>query len=322
MSDTDTELLTLNVSKNVQISAAGELKYYRFEPDETGFYTFTSSNITSGDPKGWIYNKNWEYMSENDDTAPGNYNFTITYHLIEDVTYYYIAGSYGSTAATYNIIVTNSSAYSPNSIGVMGASVTIPTTVAYESYALTFTPTESKEYVFYTQTVSGNPEIWIYDSSKELVGSNDNGTYNTFESRMAVELEAGMLYYLVLGHSQPSSGTYTTRVMREIDIESRGCALKNDQSVLYVDIHGPVEQFYVHQWSFHPNPSEAWRIEKQDNGYFTIRSAYGSQKYIGVSGVHTSVDTIPTRSPKLNLKRICLGNLAVGILIICIIGEA
>ncbi len=31
---------------------------------------------------------------------------------------------------------------------------------------------------------------------------------------------------------------------------------------------------------------------------------------------------IPIRSPKLNLKRICLGNLAVGILIICIIGEA
>ncbi len=32
--------------------------------------------------------------------------------------------------------------------------------------------------------------------------------------------------------------------------------------------------------------------------------------------------TIPIRSPKLNLKRICLGNLAVGILIICILGEA
>ncbi len=30
----------------------------------------------------------------------------------------------------------------------------------------------------------------------------------------------------------------------------------------------------------------------------------------------------PTRSLKLNLKQICIGNLAVGILIICIIGEA
>ncbi len=34
------------------------------------------------------------------------------------------------------------------------------------------------------------------------------------------------------------------------------------------------------------------------------------------------LDIIPTRSLKLNLKRICLGILAVGILIICIIGKA
>ncbi len=292
MSDTDTELLTLNVSKNVQISASGELKYYRFTPTATGFYTFRSTYIASGDPQGWIYNKNWEFMASNDDTDPGNHNFTITYHLIANTTYYYIAGNYESTAANYNIMVTNSSVYSPNVVAEFGNYITVPTTVAYESYAVSFKAQETKEYVFYTQKVSGDPQIWLYDSGRNIVGSNDNATYNTLEAWLSVELEAGEQYYLVLGHAQPSAGTYTTKLLREKNIESRGCAFKNDENVLYVDIHGPGEQIKVHQWSFHPNEWEAWKVEKHDNGYYTIQSAYGDRKYIGASGNSTSSDNI------------------------------
>ncbi len=286
MSDTDTEVLTLNVSKNVQISAAGELKYYRFEPDETGFYTFTSSNITSGDPKGWIYNKNWEYMSENDDTAPGNYNFTITYHLIAHTTYYYIAGSYGSTAATYNIIVTNSSAYSPNSIGVMGNRVTIPTTVAYESYALTLTPTVSRDYLLFTQKESGDPKIWIYDSNRQLIDSNDDGA-GLSNSRLAVSLEGGSTYYIVVGHWGSNYGRYdlisvTTAESLSWYTKANSVAIRNKETNMHIMMGFPFSENKVKQWTVDTNQSSFWNLRYR-NGYYLIQTVDPCQKYIGIS---------------------------------------
>ena len=66
--------------------------------------------------------------------------------------------------------------------------------------------------------------------------------------------------------------------------------IKNSVSGLYADIHGPStsQGAYIHGWTYHPNLAENWYVEKDNNGYYSFKSAY-SNKYIGVDSLDIGV---------------------------------
>ncbi len=62
--------------------------YYSFTPYSSGTYTFTSSTSSSSiDPRVYLYNSNWSQLYYDDDGGNG-YNFSLSYYLSSDSTYY------------------------------------------------------------------------------------------------------------------------------------------------------------------------------------------------------------------------------------------
>jgi hypothetical protein len=59
-----------------------------------------------------------------------------------------------------------------------------------------------------------------------------------------------------------------------------------------VDICEPNAQEWVQQWDFHTAPQAKWTVQKQSDGFYTIRSEYGSKLYVGVSDINIGVDNI------------------------------
>ncbi len=66
--------------------------------------------------------------------------------------------------------------------------------------------------------------------------------------------------------------------------------IQNNNSNKYIDIHGPstASGALIHEWTYHPNKSENWRITKSTDGYYIIKSLY-SNKYIGVDSSNIGV---------------------------------
>jgi len=59
-----------------------------------------------------------------------------------------------------------------------------------------------------------------------------------------------------------------------------------------MDIDGPNAQVWVHQWTYHTGIQEKWRIAKDPDGYYTIRSEYGNKYYVGISSDEVNEDNI------------------------------
>lgn len=84
--------LSLGDSLTVDIPA-GESVYFRFTPQETGKYVFSSSG--SYDTIGYLYDSSMNVLT-NDDDGGSNYNFSISYELTGGTLYYYSARLYSS----------------------------------------------------------------------------------------------------------------------------------------------------------------------------------------------------------------------------------
>jgi hypothetical protein len=77
-----------------------------------------------------------------------------------------------------------------------------------------------------------------------------------------------------------------------VNIPTDDYYIKNVGSELNVDIHGPGAQEWVHQWAFHTDDQQDWKIQRQNDGYYTIRSEFGSNKYIGISTYSIGTDNV------------------------------
>lgn len=181
--------LSLNTSTSVIIASANVKRYFKYTPTTTGFFTFESSSVTSGDPYAWLYNSSQTQLLTNDDGA-GYPNFRITYHLKSGQTYYFAAGCYNTGTGSYTVKLTS------------------------------------------------------------------NGAYN------------------------------------EASISTKVYYMKNMSSGKVVDIDGPGAQEWIHQWTFHAGSQSKWTIQKQSDGYYTIRSEYGSKYYIGISNTSVGSNNI------------------------------
>ena len=96
--------VNLNTDYVVHLLSSGTLHYYKFTPSATCTYRIMSSDIRSGDPKGWLYDSDYSLLAYNDDGG-GNGNFLITYQLEAGEDYYIAAGCYNNGIGSYNVSV-------------------------------------------------------------------------------------------------------------------------------------------------------------------------------------------------------------------------
>lgn len=284
--------LNLNSTYEVNIESPNEYQYFKYTPTSTGFYTFESLNISSGDPLCLMYSNQNNYITQHDDIE-SNSNFQLTYHLVTGQTYYYKARCFSQGIGKYDVRIRAASdvSYLGMNYLVTENSYYITNYVETQATYFKFIPNVTSEYLFYSCDSSGDPRFWIYDSNLNLVGTNDDdgGNHNF---KLTPTLTTGQTYYLVNGHYGSNSGDYTLCSGIAVDIPTNSYYIKNIGTGLNIDIHGPAAQEYVHQWSFHISDQEDWIIQKQNDDYYTIKSKYGDQKYIGISSSAIDVDNI------------------------------
>lgn len=294
------QTIALNTTYSVNIASSGEIKYFKFVPSVTGIYRLISF-ANSGNPVLHMYNSAGEELANADDIPQydtPNLNFCLDYHLLSGRAYFFGVGCSGSGTGQYSICLSKANA----STGVtfpsidLGTRTDISISLPFGAVCYQITPTETKEYLFYSSGSTGDPQIWLYDSAFSQIDGDDDDDDNDdaegLDFRMTTTLTANSTYYLVLRHSGSKTGSFTLNSYMDADIDDIVCCIKNYASELYMDIHGPGEQEWVHQWEFHSDTQLRWRIQKQADGYYTIRSEYGYKKYVGISTVDTNVDSI------------------------------
>lgn len=284
-------VLSLNSPVSVSVVVANEMRYFKFTPSSTGFYSFESLNISSGDPYGWMYN-NVNVLLSSDNNAGGNKNFRITYHLVSGATYFFAAGCFGTGTGGYTVRIKTETSASAVAASVLawGTDKNITCTNKREVTVCTFTPSASGEYLFSSVSTSGTPKIWLYDASLTALGTNDCGSGHNF--RLVKTLTSGSTYYVVFGQFAGRVGSYTVKLLRSASLSPAVYYLKNVGTSKYMDIDGPAAQEYVHQWTAHTGSQEKWSIQKQTDGYYTIRSEYGNKYYVGISSTSTEENNI------------------------------
>lgn len=288
----DSEIITANVLKPVNISSVGARKIFKFVPTSTGFYSFESTAISSGDPYCWLYNPNQELLAYNDDGA-GSHNFRLTYHFVSYQTYYLAAGCYETGTGSYSVKITQTSL--PSSISssaiAWGDSKRVSCTAAQKAVFYRYVPASTGEYLFHSTSTSGDPKVWLYDSGLTLVGTNDNSAGNS-NFRLTATLTAGHTYYIVGGQSGQKTGSYVLHLLKTATVSDAIYYIKNVGTSKYIDIVGPVAQEWVHQWTAHTGLQEKWTFQRQTDGYYTIQSQYGNRYYIGISSTATGENNI------------------------------
>lgn len=284
-------VLNLDSSVEVTVAASREKRYFKFTPSTTGFYTFESAN-NQGDPFACLYNSLGEELITNDDGAGGR-NFRLPYHLNANQIYYLALGCYDAGIGDYSVTVFKTvypTGIATNSIS-WGASLSVSCNVQQKKVAYKFTPTTTGEYLFYSTCTSGDPQVWLYDSSLTLLKTNDDDAGNR-NFRLSVTLTEGHTYYLICGQYNLRTGSYLTYVYKTASINSGTYYLRNVGSSRYIDIHGPYEEVYVHQWIAHTGLQEKWIIQKLADGYYTIRSQFQNRYYMGISTQETDKNNI------------------------------
>ena len=97
----DTTPITLNQNYPVSITERGTTVYFSFTPAKSCNYLFSASS-NGQDTKGWLYDANFNQLTENDDRF--NLDFGISYYLQAGTTYILGAGYLASDmAGTFNV---------------------------------------------------------------------------------------------------------------------------------------------------------------------------------------------------------------------------
>ena len=228
---TDTELLSEN-EREERLEAAGsdqvlwsDITYldpgwsvaYSYTPAVSATYTFESTNA-SGDVYGWLTPGDSDtVLISNDDggRANGNYrNFSFSYNLTAGTTYRLHARWYSSSESG-TIVCQLSRSASIEAITADGVTRTATITAAGQYAYFSFVPSGSGTYVFESTNTSGDPYGYLYDSSWNVLASNDDGAGNS-NFRISYVLTAGTTYYFgVRFWSSSATGDITVRLTGE-----------------------------------------------------------------------------------------------------------
>ncbi len=159
-----------------------------------------------------------------------------------------------------------------------------------------FTPSSNGFYTFESFSNNGDPYARLYNSNQEQIAYNDDDAGNS-NFRITYHLLAGNVYYFAARCYASGTGNYCAKLTfnvacNEATIPTDVYYVKNIGSKKCIDIDGPSAQEWIHQWDLHAGAQVRWKIQKQSDGYYTIRSEYGSKYYIGVSNAASDVNNI------------------------------
>lgn len=176
----------------------------------------------------------------------------------------------------------------------LGYPASLSTASVNEFRYFKFTPTITASYVIQSSDSSGDPIVWLYDNNYEVIGKDDD-TGDGWNFRYTKSLTAGRTYYIAAGHAASKTGQYDITVLKpaiQANVENGFYYIWNRGAALYLDIHGPSEQKYIHQWTMHSQESEKWLVQLQSDGYWTLRSQYGDNLYVGVSNANSGENNV------------------------------
>ena len=176
----------------------------------------------------------------------------------------------------------------------VNSSITVNTTIASERVYVKFTPSVTKEYLFHSSnntSTTGDPKVLVYDANRTLLNGDDDSAGNK-NFRYTRTLTAGQTYYFEFGHYDQCLGSYSVNILSAYNLSNRTCHLYNEGTEYYLDIHGPAEQELVHLWEYHSGEQMKWTLASDSDGYYTIRSKYGDEKYVGISGSSVGINNV------------------------------
>lgn len=194
-------------SSMAYISAAKEIAYFKFVPEVTTTYIFTSD--TNTDTYGYLYNSSGGQIAYNDDGGE-NRNFLISRELTKGVTYYFGAKFYSETTkGTFKV--------SLNAPLITAEEVTLPFSGSAQlsggSKFYKFTPQEGGIYTVSLRnaqsTNANNIKAAIYNSSLSLL---DSASSSGNVCSLNPKLTAGSTYYLEMKFSDGSIGTINAEI--------------------------------------------------------------------------------------------------------------
>lgn len=157
------EAMSLNTPKTVEITLPGDVAVYQFTPEQTGVYSFWSSQDGEDnhvDTYGYLLDGDRELITKNDDGGEDNH-FSLTRRLDANKTYYFAASLYSSEAT---------------------GTFRIELAMVDGVYAM---PKEGRVYVPYGKT--GTVEA-------EAISSNGGLTYQWYDGDTAIEGATGSKY--------------------------------------------------------------------------------------------------------------------------------
>lgn len=240
----------------------------------SGYFTWEVTDIA----RDWYTRENYGMMFKMDDAteAAGGNSWK-----------HFYASDHGVTAYMPSLTIE----YQGEDTLSVSSSVNVNITTVNEQKYFSFIPTSSGKYIFQSSNSTGDPKVWLYNSSYTLLDVDDDAAGNN-NFRLGYDLEAYQTYHIAAGHFDTNTGSYTLTVLKPVNLDNRFYRLSNYGSNMYLDIHGPAEQTYVHQWTSHTGEQQKWLIQKQSDGYYTIRSQYGNNYYVGIYTMNTGEDNI------------------------------
>ncbi len=282
-----TEYILSYASGSCTTSNGYEFDFYKFTSPDSAFYVAESLNCI-GDPVVWLYNQNGELLGFQDNYN-GSLPFSLSYHFTSGQTYYFVFGFYGSSCGNYSIMITKpSSVETDTQVAVAGAGVNIDVSCKNDIDVVEFTPMVNNEYLFVSSKLQNYAYIWVYNSNAENV-CND---YDNVGLRALAELVANQKYYIVISQINNTTVNFTLNILSTANLTNNIYYIKNAGSNMYMDIEGPGPQEWVQQWTSHSGTQERWLISKQNNGFYTIKSQYGNNYYVGISSNLTETNNV------------------------------
>ena len=209
----NTGTYTLTASLAPTIPAAGGSvgvngpTYYVFIPNQSGIWTFSSSNNGNTLPFILVSENDGHYIG--DDLGSGvNHNVELSVPLVAGRTYIIEASlAWDSPGGIYTL---TASRLTPQVMPPSGGIVTVNGRTYYS-----FVPTQSGTWLFITSNSTGgcDPYLTLYDANFSQLAFDDDGAGYP-HARLTYHLNAGTTYYVYAGYFGMTGGTYTLGVSR------------------------------------------------------------------------------------------------------------
>ena len=148
----------------------------------------------------------------------------------------------------------------------------------------------------------------VYDMDNYAV---DTGRVATINASTGALTAVAPGYSIIRGrkvlNSQEYWVTFVLHVSTDAEADWPDAFIRNAESIKYVDIENQTmaNNTAIHQWQFHGGKTQRWKLERDADGYYTIRSlnSGSTSYYLGIAG--TSV--ILTSSGSLNSSKWKIG---------------